>query len=280
MSTLANKLTHEAARDHEPERYEFREAPIHHFALERRDFFKFFGAGLMVFAAAKEVLAQQESGGNRRNHSDELPKEITAWLHIAEDGGVTAFTGKVEIGQNIRTSLAQSVADELRVPFESVRLVMGDTQLTPFDMGTFGSRTTPTMAPQLRRVASAARDLLLQTAAKEWNTAPEKLLAANGENHGPRFGTFYNLRGRRARQNARTKNPRRRPDDARIRMDNRRQVASKSKRSRVRHRPPPIHFGFAPRGPAVRQSPASAILRRNDDLVRRNRRAKIASSRE
>jgi len=182
MSTLANKFTHEAARDHEPERYEFREAPIHHFALDRRDFFKFFGAGIMVFAAAKDALALQESGGGaRQNHSDELPKEITAWLHIGEDGSVTAFTGKVEIGQNIRTSLAQSVADELRVPFESVRMVMGDTQLTPFDMGTFGSRTTPTMAPQLRRVASAARDLLLQTAAKEWNTVPEKLLAANAK---------------------------------------------------------------------------------------------------
>ena len=117
----------------------------------------------------------------RQNHSDELPKEITAWLHIGEDGGVTAFTGKVEIGQNIRTSLAQSVADELRVPFESVRMVMGDTALTPFDMGTFGSRTTPTMAPQLRRVAAAARDLLLQTAAKEWNTAPDKLVAQNAK---------------------------------------------------------------------------------------------------
>jgi nicotinate dehydrogenase subunit B len=178
MSTVAKKFTHEP----EPERYEFRERPIHHFALDRRDFFKFFSAGIIVFAAAKDALAIQESGGAaRQNHSDELPKEITAWLHIAEDGGVTVFTGKVEIGQNIRTSLAQAVADELRVPFESVRMVMGDTQLVPFDMGTFGSRTTPTMAPQLRRVASAARDLLLQTAAKEWNTSPEKLVAANAK---------------------------------------------------------------------------------------------------
>jgi isoquinoline 1-oxidoreductase len=181
MSTLVNKFTHEIAHEHEPERYEFREAPIHHFALDRRDFFKFFGAGIMVFAAVKNSLALQESGGNRQNHPEELPKEITAWLHIGEDGNVTAFAGKVEIGQNIRTSLAQSVADELRVPFESVRMVMGDTQLTPFDMGTFGSRSTPTMAPQLRRVAAAARDLLLQSAAKEWNTAPEKLLAANAK---------------------------------------------------------------------------------------------------
>jgi nicotinate dehydrogenase subunit B len=184
MSILANKFAHQS----EPERYEFRETPLHRFGLDRRDFFKFFGAGIMVFAAAKNSVAMQESGGGRQNHAEDLPKEITAWLHIGEDGSVTAFTGKVEIGQNIRTSLAQSVADELRVPFESVRMVMGDTQLTPFDMGTFGSRTTPTMAPQLRRVAAAARDLLLQAAAKEWNTTPEKLLAVNAKITDPSSG--------------------------------------------------------------------------------------------
>ena len=86
-----------------------------------------------------------------------LPREISAWLHIGENGTVTSYTGKVEIGQNIRTSLSQAVAEELRFPIERIELVMGDTKLTPFDMGTFGSRTTPTMNLQLRRVASAAR---------------------------------------------------------------------------------------------------------------------------
>src|SRR5579883_531845 len=145
----------------EPERYELRGQPIHHFSIARRDFFKVLGAGIAVFTVASEAPAgmPQESGRGRRAE-EELPKDITSWLHVGEDGVVTTFTGKVEIGQNIRTSLAQSVADELRVPFESVRMVMGDTALTPFDMGTFGSRTTPTMAPQLRHVASVARDLL------------------------------------------------------------------------------------------------------------------------
>jgi nicotinate dehydrogenase subunit B len=213
MNTAPNKFTHEHDPDPvpEPERYEFRERPMHQFALERRDFFKFFGAGIMVFAAAKKLLAQQESGGNRHNQSDELPREITAWLLIGEDGSVTAFTGKVEIGQNIRTSLAQSVADELRVPFETVRMVMGDTQLTPFDMGTFGSRSTPTIAPQLRRVASAARNLLLQTAAKEWNAAPERLVAANATITDPcsrRSTTYAELaRGKTLAQNLPDEDP-------------------------------------------------------------------------
>src|SRR3981189_2129562 len=173
----------------EPERYEFRAAPIHHFELARRDFFKLLGAGITIFAVAKNSSAMQETApGPRSFHSEELPKEINSWLHVGEDGTVTGFTGKVEIGQNIRTSLAQTIADELRVPFESVRMVTADTALTPFDMGTFGSRTTPTITPQLRRVASAARDLLIEAAAKEWNIAPAELVAADAKVTDPASG--------------------------------------------------------------------------------------------
>src|SRR6266699_3706399 len=100
----------------------------------------------------------------------------------------SGFTGKAEIGQNIRTELAQTIADELRVPFESVRMVMADTALTPFDAGTFGSRTTPTMTPQLRHVAAAARDILVEAAAKEWNVLPEGLVAADAKVTDPASG--------------------------------------------------------------------------------------------
>jgi nicotinate dehydrogenase subunit B len=173
----------------EPERYEFRATPIHQFELARRDFFKILGAGIAVFAIAKNALAAQETApGHRSFHNEELPKDISAWLHVGEDGVVTGFTGKAEIGQNIRTSLAQTIADELRVPFESVRMVTADTALTPFDAGTFGSRTTPTMTPELRRVASAARDLLVEAAAKEWNIAPAGLVAAEARVTDPASG--------------------------------------------------------------------------------------------
>jgi nicotinate dehydrogenase subunit B len=172
----------------EPERYEFSAGPIHHFELLRRDFFKLLGAGIAVFTMTKDAGAIQETAPARGFHSEDLPKEISAWLHIGEDGGVTAFTGKVEIGQNIRTSLAQTVADELRVPFESVRMVTADTALTPFDFGTVGSRSMPTMSPQLRRVAAAARNLLVGVAAKEWNVPPEGLKAADAKVSDPASG--------------------------------------------------------------------------------------------
>ncbi|HXH68459.1 MAG TPA: molybdopterin cofactor-binding domain-containing protein [Candidatus Limnocylindrales bacterium] len=173
----------------EPERYEFRAMPMHQFALGRRDFFKIFGAGLAVFAVAKDVSAMQETApGPRGFHNEELPKEIGAWLHIGEDGTVTGFAGKAEIGQNARTTLAQTIADELGVAFASVRMVLGDTALTPFDAGTFGSRTTPTITPQLRKVAAAARDLLVAKAAKQWNVPAEKLVAGEGKVSDPASG--------------------------------------------------------------------------------------------
>jgi len=175
--------------DLEPERYEFRALPMHQFALARRDFVKLFGAGLAVFAVVKNAAAMQETAPAPRGfHPEELPKEIGAWLHIGEDGKVTGFVGKAEIGQNVRTSLAQTLADELCVPFDSVQMVLGDTALTPFDAGTFGSRSTPTMTPQLRKMAAAARGLLKEKAAQQWNVSAEKLVAANGKITDPANG--------------------------------------------------------------------------------------------
>jgi isoquinoline 1-oxidoreductase len=165
----------------EPERYELHSPVSFIFESDRRDFFKFLGAGIFVVCAASKTTAFQESGRARRASEDNLPQEIDAWLHIGEKGEITVFTGKVEVGQNIRTSLSQAVAEEMRVPIVSVRMVMGDTQIVPFDMGTFGSRTTPVMNLQLRRVSAAARDALIALAAKQWNTDPAHLTAADGK---------------------------------------------------------------------------------------------------
>jgi nicotinate dehydrogenase subunit B len=171
----------------EIERYELFAEPAYHFnlELERRDFFKLLGGGL-VLVFTLDAFASQESGrqaGESRSRAqvNSTPKEIAGWLHIGEDGSITAYTGKVEFGQNIRTSLSQVVAEELRVPISSIRLTMGDTDLTPFDMGTFGSRTTPTMAPQLRKAAAAAREVLIDLAAEEWKVDRASLAVKDGK---------------------------------------------------------------------------------------------------
>ena len=166
----------------EPERYELHTPPVHHFEIDRRDFAKIVGTGIAVFLLSRGAIAQQqqgESGG--RGGGQAAPKDIAAWLHIAENGVITVFTGKVEIGQNIRTSLAQVVAEELRAPFESITIVMGDTRLTPFDAGTFGSQSTPRMGTQLRRVASVACDKLKDLAARQWNVDAARLVPAAGK---------------------------------------------------------------------------------------------------
>src|SRR5207253_3208463 len=161
----------------ESERYELFENPGYYFNFDRRDFIKAFGLGIVFIVPAARALAQQRGQGEsgRGGSNERLPNELGAWIHIDEDGGVTVFTGKVEVGQNTRTSLTQAVADELHVPIDSVHLVMGDTDLTPFDMGTFGSRSTPTMAPQLRKAAAAAREMLIAMAAEQLKVAPGDL---------------------------------------------------------------------------------------------------------
>jgi isoquinoline 1-oxidoreductase len=165
----------------EPDRFELAAAPTYHFDVDRREFFRFLGAGVLIVCVLKDARALQESGaGGQGAQGTSLPKEIGAWLHIGENGSVTVYTGKVEVGQNIRTSLTQAVAEELHVPVSAIQIVMGDTKLTPYDRGTFGSRTTPEMNLQLRKVASAARDTLIVLAAAQWQVDTKRLVAADG----------------------------------------------------------------------------------------------------
>lgn len=149
----------------------------------RRRFIQTLGGGLAVLCFVRPSLrAQQGESGGRggRGGGRPRPRELAAWLHIAADGTVTVFTGKTEVGQNIRTSLTQAVAEELPVPLASIRLVMADTALVPFDAGTFGSRTTPDMNLQLRKVAATAREGLLDLAAQHWTADRTALSAVDG----------------------------------------------------------------------------------------------------
>ena len=166
------KLSPDELAQHSPE------ALRHTFTLNRREMMKLFGAGLFVYAVS-DASALQESG-RRQNEEELIPHDIASWVHIASDNNVTVFTGKAEMGQNIRTSLSQQAAEELRVPVDSIRLVMADTELTPFDMGTFGSRTTPQMGTELRNICVAARDILVDMAAERMHADRSKLVAANG----------------------------------------------------------------------------------------------------
>src|SRR5437667_10333376 len=97
----------------EPERYELlADGPLS-LELNRRDLFRIVGAGVIVAFLLDKVEAQRPKGGRRPGGAQ--PRELGAWLHIAADSKVTVYTGKVEVGQNIRTSLTQVGADDLRL---------------------------------------------------------------------------------------------------------------------------------------------------------------------
>jgi isoquinoline 1-oxidoreductase len=147
--------------------------------MRRRDFFAVLGGGIVVLLV-DDSDAQEAGGGARRGTNEPAPTALSAWLHIGEDGTVTVYTGKVEVGQNARTSLTQAAAEELHTPVSSIRMVMGDTALTPFDMGTFGSQTTPRMWPQIRKAAATAREMLIDLAVQKWSVDRSTVAVADG----------------------------------------------------------------------------------------------------
>ncbi|MDH4219223.1 MAG: molybdopterin-dependent oxidoreductase [Candidatus Aminicenantes bacterium] len=146
----------------------------YHFTLDRREFLKLVGSGIVVFFTTGDPFALQQ----RRDRG--YPADFNAYLRIGEDGRVSCFTGKIEMGQGIHTSLAQMLAEELDVPLDKVDMVMGDTDLCPYDGGTFGSRSTKYFGPPLRQAAAEARAILIQLASERLQVDQKNLVAKEG----------------------------------------------------------------------------------------------------
>jgi isoquinoline 1-oxidoreductase len=154
----------------EVERYELREPPAYLFSVSRREFLGTVGAGFLIVAISGEAQAQRQAGGST----------LEARLHIGEDGTITILNGKVEEGQGPRTEFAMVAAEELRLALDRIRVVMADTDTTPNDGGTSGSRSTPGTVPLVRRAAAAARELLITVAAAQWGVPRERVQVADG----------------------------------------------------------------------------------------------------
>jgi len=114
-------------------------------------------------------------------------------VHVAPSGIVTAFTGKVDVGQDNQTAFRLLAAEELAVEPGLVRVVQGDTDLCPFDIGTFGSRSMPDAGESLRRAAAGARQALLSLAAQRWGVPVAGLAAAGGAVTGGTGGRLRSL---------------------------------------------------------------------------------------
>jgi CO/xanthine dehydrogenase Mo-binding subunit len=153
---------------------EYAEESNYHFDLSRRDFVQILGAGIIITVGGtlpiqKDTLLeiQQQNLMNQR-------------LHIGTDGIITILTSKIEMGQGARTQLTMASAEELHVPVNQIRMIMGDTMLTPDDGGTAGSRTTPGTVPVIRTACAATREALIDMAAEEWKTDRSALTAVDG----------------------------------------------------------------------------------------------------
>jgi len=146
-------------------------------SIERRDFLKYLGGGIVIIFTPLEACRNLSP---QSQVSNTLPEDFNAFLHIAEDGTVTCFTGKVELGQGPMTALAQMMADELDVAFESVKMVMGDTDLCPWDGGTWGSTSIREFGPEMRKAAAEAREVLLQLASEQLKVPVSQLEVKDG----------------------------------------------------------------------------------------------------
>jgi len=150
-----------------------RDRDDHLHPLNRREFLQGIGSGIIIFFTIGDPTAQGQRRGGQR-------PDFNAFLRIGEDGRVTCYTGKVELGQGPITSLAQSLADELDVSLDSVDMVMGDTDLCPYDAGTWGSQTTPNHGPVLRAAGAEARAILIGLAAVRLDVPKERLTVKDG----------------------------------------------------------------------------------------------------
>ncbi|MCH8861108.1 MAG: xanthine dehydrogenase family protein molybdopterin-binding subunit [Proteobacteria bacterium] len=105
---------------------------------------------------------------------------LDAWLRIDAGGGVTVFTGKVELGQGIATALAQIAADELDVDMARIDMITGDTALTPDEGYTFGSLSIQQSGMAIRFAAAHARQILIARAARRLGATPDSLRVEDG----------------------------------------------------------------------------------------------------
>jgi CO/xanthine dehydrogenase Mo-binding subunit len=102
-----------------------------------------------------------------------------ARVRIGGDGKVELFIGATDVGGGTGTSLGQIAAEELGIPLAEINIVIADTELTPFDHGTYSSRVTPYVGAAVKLAATDARQQLLKAAAGLCNLSPESLRLAN-----------------------------------------------------------------------------------------------------
>ena len=141
----------------------------------RREFLIGTGALVVSFSLTPQALAQTAS----------KPKpvaldQVDSFLAVHKDGSVTIYTGKVDIGTGIRVALPQMVAEELDVALGKVKMIEGDTALTPDQGPTWGSLSVQVAGVQLRQAAATARRALVEMAVQKLGMPSSDLAVRDG----------------------------------------------------------------------------------------------------
>jgi nicotinate dehydrogenase subunit B len=147
--------------------------------LSRREFLKTTGA-LIVTAAGPAFVGEALAQGAAGSKPAVVPTELDSWVAIAPDGRVTAFFGKMDMGQSLDIAIAQIVADELDVAIDKVDVVMGDTARTCNQGGASGSTGIYMGARPLRNASAEARRLLVQAASRKLGVPADQLRVDDG----------------------------------------------------------------------------------------------------
>ncbi|MCP4755608.1 MAG: molybdopterin-dependent oxidoreductase [Proteobacteria bacterium] len=165
-------------------------------------------AGLPVDPSARQEIVNRETYESKATRSSaqtqatntslEYIQDIDSWIRIDPNETVTVFTGKVELGQDIRTSVAMLAAEELDVSLHRLRVVMADTAQTPNEAYTWSSMSLETSGNAVRMAAAEARQLLLVAAREKLQVPLEGLTVVDGTITDPASGrqaTYWELFG-------------------------------------------------------------------------------------
>ena len=144
--------------------------------LDRRSFLKRLGGGVTIAMTLGGYATLQSCGDSDASVKD----GYNAYLRIKEDGRVDCLVGKIEMGQSVFTSLKQLLAEELDVALEHVDIIMGDTDICPYDAGTWGSLSIRSFGPDLRAGAAEGRAALLELASKSLKVGVDQLAVSDG----------------------------------------------------------------------------------------------------
>ena len=163
--------------------------------LHRRKFLKNGGALVVGFS----LLSPHAFGTALRAPKSVAKDAVDSFLVVGNDGRITVFTGKVDLGTGTRTALAQMAADELDVAFEKIEMVMGDTGTTPDQWITGANLTIFQGGAELRRAAASARQALVGRASERLGAPAEELMVEDGvvrvKSNPSRFVAYSELLG-------------------------------------------------------------------------------------